>query len=519
MAVANSIPDEAAELADQFPDDVDVDEAEIAERISMLVDEYRVPRDEAVLTTRNYFLDAYGLEYDDLDGQGGASGSADEREIATIEGPNEWLSVTAKVVQLWENDVDSIAQVGLIGDETGTIKVTVWESADAPTIEDDGVYHFENVVSDEYEGRLSVQVNSASDIIPVDDEDADDLEVGSTDAETAGALVAVQPGSGLIKRCPNEDCTRVLQNGRCSEHGEVDGEFDLRVKAVIDDGQMAYDILFNEEATEGLTGISLEEAKQMAMDALDTSVVADAIEDEVLGHSYTVSGPIIGNYLVVNDCEKGNSLSEDAVSPGSASNGDREVAKRVFAEEFNSATSTFTESDEDRAPVYALLPSGEKANRVFVVGTLTETTDVGSDSEYWQARIVGPTGTFFAYAGQYQPEVASVLRNAEPPAYVAVIGKPRTYETDDGDVNVSIRPESISIVGSEARDAWVAEAAEQTLARLEAFDPDDPAEDDDERNYDAMAVDKYDPDLNAYEAMVNNARDDLEAGELSEEES
>jgi len=196
----------------------------------------------------------------------------------------------------------------------------------------------------------------------------------------------------------------------------------------------------------------------------------------------------------------------------------REVAKRVFAEEFNNSTTTFTESDEERAPVYALLPSGEKANRVFVVGTLTDTKDVGSDSEYWQARIVGPTGTFFAYAGQYQPEAASVLRNAETPAYVAVVGKPRTYETDDGDVNVSIRPESISIVDGDTRDAWVAETAEQTQARLESWDLESPGEDDDERNYDAMSSEVYNPDLDAYEAMVSNARADLEAGEISEAE-
>jgi RPA family protein len=187
----------------------------------------------------------------------------------------------------------------------------------------------------------------------------------------------------------------------------------------------------------------------------------------------------------------------------------REVARRTFAAEFNDATYTFKESDDERAPVYSLLPTGARANRVFVVGTLTETEDVGEDSEYWRGRIVDPTGTFFAYAGQYQPEAASVLRNAEPPAYVAVVGKARTYETDDGDVNVSIRPESSSIVDGEARDAWVAETAEQTKARLEAFDPDDPAEDDVERNYDAMAVDLYDPDLDAYEAMISNALDDL----------
>ena len=126
----------------------------------------------------------------------------------------------------------------------------------------------------------------------------------------------------------------------------------------------------------------------------------------------------------------------------SASVPTREVARRAFAAEFNDATYTFKESDDDRAPVYSLLPTGQRANRVFIVGTLTETEDVGDDSEYWRGRIVDPTGTFFAYAGQYQPEATSVLRETETPAYVAVVGKPRTYETDEGDVNVSLRPES-----------------------------------------------------------------------------
>jgi RPA family protein len=124
----------------------------------------------------------------------------------------------------------------------------------------------------------------------------------------------------------------------------------------------------------------------------------------------------------------------------------REVAQRAFATEFNDATYTFRESDEERAPVYVLLPTGEKANRVFVVGTLTETEDVGSDEEYWQGRIVDPTGTFFVYAGQYQPEAAGMLRETDTPAFVAVVGKPRTYETDDGTTNVSLRPEHLSVV-------------------------------------------------------------------------
>jgi RPA family protein len=189
----------------------------------------------------------------------------------------------------------------------------------------------------------------------------------------------------------------------------------------------------------------------------------------------------------------------------SASVPTREVARRVLATEFNDATYTFKESDDDRAPVYSLLPTGQRANRVFVAGTLTETEDVGDDSEYWRGRIVDPTGTFFAYAGQYQPEATSVLRDAETPAYVTIVGKPRTYETDDGDVNVSLRPESISIVDADTRNRWVVETAERTLDRIEAFD--------ETNEYATMAETQYDPDLSIYRDGVIAALEALEADE------
>lgn len=147
----------------------------------------------------------------------------------------------------------------------------------------------------------------------------------------------------------------------------------------------------------------------------------------------------------------------------------REVARRVFASEFNDSTYTFKESDDERAPNFALLPTGDRANRVFVVGTLTETEDVGEDSEYWRGRVVDPTGTFFVYAGQYQPEAMAALRSIEPPEYVAVVGKPRSYGTDDGDTLMSLTPESITTIEQSTRDQWVVETADHTMARLDEF--------------------------------------------------
>ena len=181
----------------------------------------------------------------------------------------------------------------------------------------------------------------------------------------------------------------------------------------------------------------------------------------------------------------------------------REVAQRVFAREFNDGSETFKESDEERAPVYLLLPTGERANRIFFVGTLTETEDVGSDSEYWQGRVVDPTGTFYVYAGQYQPEAASALREISPPEYVAVAGKPRTFETDDGETNVAVRPESITVVDDAARDRWVVEAAERTIERIQSFD-------DDTNEYARMATERYDLPVENYRRAAVSALESLE---------
>jgi uncharacterized protein len=181
----------------------------------------------------------------------------------------------------------------------------------------------------------------------------------------------------------------------------------------------------------------------------------------------------------------------------------REVAKRAFAAEFNDATYTFQESDEDRAPVYVLLPTGEKANRVFVVGTLTETEDVGDESEYWRGRVVDPTGTVFVYAGEYQSEAAEMLEATEPPAFVAVVGKARTYTPEGGTTTVSIELEAITAVDEATRHRWIVETAERTLERLEAFaDPDN--------EYAKMARDEYGTQIEDYRTHTIYALEQLD---------
>jgi replication factor A1 len=286
----------AEEIHEQFSDQLDVTVDEIEERLETLVNEYKVPLSEARRSVVNTYLDEAGMERDELAGGGGN----EEVDIADVDAPEEWVDVTAKVVDLWDATADAVAQVGLLGDETGTIKFTKWSKSDLPELEEGKVYSLRNVVTDEYQGRFSVKLNRTTTI----EELNEDIEVGDDAVEVEGALVDIQSGSGLIKRCPEEDCTRVLQNGRCNEHGEVEGEFDLRIKGVLDDGEEVTEVIFDEEATEELTGITLEQAKEMAMDALDTTVVADEMRQKVLGRYYRVEGPTLGRYVLANELER-----------------------------------------------------------------------------------------------------------------------------------------------------------------------------------------------------------------------
>jgi replication factor A1 len=284
----------AEDIHEQFADHADITVDEVEERLDTLVNDYQVPVDEARRSVTSTYYDRTEVDQESL------SNANEHRDLGTIDTAEEWIDITAKVVELWEPRSDSIAQVGLLGDDTGRIKFTSWAKSDLPTLEDGDVYHFGNVVTDEYRGQYSVKLNRTTTIEETDEE----IEVGDNTTEIEGALVDIQSGSGLIKRCPTDDCTRVLQNGRCSEHGEVEGEFDLRIKGVIDNGRTVHEVIFNQEMTEELADISLDEAKDRAMDALDTTVVADDISDEVLGQYYRIAGPVLGRYVLADEFEQ-----------------------------------------------------------------------------------------------------------------------------------------------------------------------------------------------------------------------
>jgi RPA family protein len=145
----------------------------------------------------------------------------------------------------------------------------------------------------------------------------------------------------------------------------------------------------------------------------------------------------------------------------------REPAWRVFAAEYNDATFEIKGSGE-KVPSYVVTPLGSKVNRVFVTGVLTDVENVSEGGEYLRAHLSDPTGVFTIYSGQYQQEATERLQHIEVPAFVAVIGKVRTYTPEEGTLYVSLRPELVREVNAEARDRWIIETCMQTKQRMSA---------------------------------------------------
>jgi uncharacterized protein len=146
----------------------------------------------------------------------------------------------------------------------------------------------------------------------------------------------------------------------------------------------------------------------------------------------------------------------------------REAAWRVFAGEYNDSTVEI-KGEGDMAPSYVITPLGAKVNRLFVIGVLTDVENISEGGDLVRAHISDPTGVFTLYSGSYQKEITDALSEIQSPAFVAVIGKVRTYKPEDSDdIYVSIRPEHVMEVDVNVRDRWILETCKNTKDRIEA---------------------------------------------------
>ena len=189
---------------------------------------------------------------------------------------------------------------GVLADETARLPFTDWDPH--PDLEVGADLRIEDVYIREFRGSPSVNLSEFSTVEPLSEpvdvtDSAPQLSIaeavdsgGLFDVEVVGNVLEVRDGSGLIERCP--DCGRVIQNGQCRTHGAVEGEDDLRIKAIVDDGTDTVTAIIGSELTAEIYGGDVSDAKEAARDAMDKEVVADAIRETLVGGAYRVRGTL-----------------------------------------------------------------------------------------------------------------------------------------------------------------------------------------------------------------------------------
>ncbi|MEM4780496.1 MAG: Single-stranded DNA binding protein [Halalkalicoccus sp.] len=228
-----------------------------------------------------------------------------ERDLASVEPGDRGLTVEARVLEVETRTIDgrdgeTEILSGVLGDETTRLPFTDWEPR--AQIEAGADLRFENVYVREFRGAPSINCSEFTAVSTLDRE----IEVsesaprraigdavedgGAFDVELVGTVVAVRDGSGLIQRCP--ECGRVVQKGQCRNHGQVEGEDDLRVKAILDDGTGTATAILGTELTREVYGGDIDDAREQARAAMDQEVVADSIRERLVGREYAVRGSL-----------------------------------------------------------------------------------------------------------------------------------------------------------------------------------------------------------------------------------
>ena len=128
------------------------------------------------------------------------------------------------------------------------------------------------------------------------EENLDDLTSGGSrrSITTTGRIVSLRPGSGVILRCTQEGCRRVLRDGICGIHGEDIGEEDLRMMFVLDSGVSNASLIVSRAPTEALIGMTLEDVRK-EVTSNGKEAFQSSMKDRFLGQRVSVMGRSIND--------------------------------------------------------------------------------------------------------------------------------------------------------------------------------------------------------------------------------
>ena len=153
----------------------------------------------------------------------------------------------------------------------------------------------------------------------------------------------------------------------------------------------------------------------------------------------------------------------------------RQSAIRLFAREYyESSLPDGGEGEFD--PVFIITKLGAKVNRMLVAGVIEglERRDTERGPMY-QGSVRDPTGRHMWSVGSFQPELHSEMEEllarfeSGDRFLMTCVGKSNHYQTEDGGFFVRMRLEDHAIIDRAAYAAWLIDAADHTMRRIDAW--------------------------------------------------
>ena len=152
----------------------------------------------------------------------------------------------------------------------------------------------------------------------------------------------------------------------------------------------------------------------------------------------------------------------------------RQPAWHMLASEFSEATLNEKGSGE-YDPSFVITKLGAKVNRVIVAGLLErlEVRETSNGSTLYQGQMRDPSGLHYFSVGDYASEsmrelTLSLVEKTEvgEPVLLLMTAKSRWYQTDEGAVYTSLRPEEACEIDAKTYALWLTRASEGTLQRM-----------------------------------------------------
>jgi RPA family protein len=155
----------------------------------------------------------------------------------------------------------------------------------------------------------------------------------------------------------------------------------------------------------------------------------------------------------------------------------RQPAWHMLASEFSEATLNEKGSGE-YDPSFVITKLGAKVNRVVVAGLLErlEVRETSNGSTLYQGQMRDPSGLHYFSVGDYASEsmrelTLSLVEKTEvgEPVLLLMVAKSRWYQTDEGAVYTSLRPEEACEIDAQQYALWLTRTCEDTLQRMKHF--------------------------------------------------